>query len=266
MTQDSTLEELLRQGAAATRVGETEVAREYFARATELDPTSIQAWLGLSGVVDGLADKQAYLMRVLALDPDNAEAQTTLDWLQRKEESSSARFKENVGGAPESDTPETERAVITCAYHPTVETLLRCNRCGKPICPRCAVLTEVGYRCPECIRNQQSLFFNARLSDYPVAVVVAGTAAGLAALLLVQTGFLIALFVSVAVGGLIAEFVSRVLGRRRGRYIWIAASGAIIGGGLLGFIVSWILFSRADFITLLVFLVISTGTAISRLR
>ncbi|MBA2247993.1 MAG: hypothetical protein H0W23_07685 [Chloroflexia bacterium] len=29
-------------------------------------------------------------------------------------------------------------------------TGLRCNRCGKPICPRCAVRTPVGMRCPDC--------------------------------------------------------------------------------------------------------------------
>ncbi len=37
-----------------------------------------------------------------------------------------------------------------CTYHPDVETLLRCSRCGTPICPRCAVRTPVGMRCPAC--------------------------------------------------------------------------------------------------------------------
>ena len=37
-----------------------------------------------------------------------------------------------------------------CAEHPDVETRLRCSRCGKPICPRCAVRTPVGMRCPDC--------------------------------------------------------------------------------------------------------------------
>jgi hypothetical protein len=29
-------------------------------------------------------------------------------------------------------------------------TGLRCSRCGKPICPLCAVRTPVGLRCPDC--------------------------------------------------------------------------------------------------------------------
>jgi len=37
-----------------------------------------------------------------------------------------------------------------CTYHPNVRTRLRCSKCGTPICPRCAVETPVGYRCPEC--------------------------------------------------------------------------------------------------------------------
>ena len=45
-----------------------------------------------------------------------------------------------------------------CANHPTVETTLRCNRCEKPICAKCAVLTPTGYRCKECIKEQQKIF------------------------------------------------------------------------------------------------------------
>lgn len=41
-------------------------------------------------------------------------------------------------------------APVHCSYHPQVETLLRCSRCGKPICPRCGVRTPVGMRCPDC--------------------------------------------------------------------------------------------------------------------
>ena len=39
---------------------------------------------------------------------------------------------------------------LTCTFHPNVETQLRCNRCNKPICIKCAKHTPTGYRCPEC--------------------------------------------------------------------------------------------------------------------
>jgi hypothetical protein len=42
-----------------------------------------------------------------------------------------------------------------CYRHPKVETGLRCSGCKYEhfICPRCAVLTPVGYKCPDCIRD-----------------------------------------------------------------------------------------------------------------
>src|SRR5680860_1266544 len=39
---------------------------------------------------------------------------------------------------------------VPCSYHPNEMTGLRCSRCGKPICPKCAVRTPVGLRCPDC--------------------------------------------------------------------------------------------------------------------
>jgi len=157
-----------------------------------------------------------------------------------------------------------EEQKLYCAYHPNVETVLRCNRCGKPICPQCAVLTEVGYRCPDCIRSQQSVFFNVRLSDYPVAIIVAGAVAGLAALPLVQAGLLIALLLSPVVGGLIAELAHRAIGRRRGRYMWLAVGGIV--GGLLGSTLSWLLFSPVSPLALLTYLALSAAAAAGRLR
>ena len=153
-----------------------------------------------------------------------------------------------------------------CTYHPAVETVLRCNRCGNPICPQCAVLTEVGYRCPDCIRSQQSVFYNVRLSDYPVAALVAGMMAGLAALLLIRAGFFIAFLLSPVVGGLIGELVARATGRRQGRHMWLAVGTAVVAGGLLGSVISWILLGPINPLTLLLYVVLSTGAAAGRLR
>jgi len=159
-----------------------------------------------------------------------------------------------------------EDLILHCTYHPGVETVLRCNRCGNPICPQCAVLTEVGYRCPNCIRNQQSAFFNIRLSDYPVAAVVAGMVAGLAALFLIRAGFFIAFLISPVVGGLIGEIVPRAVGRRRGRHMWLAVGSGVVAGGLLGSMISWLLLGPINPLTLLLYLILSSGTAAGRLR
>ncbi|MGC4105047.1 MAG: hypothetical protein QM753_01675 [Thermomicrobiales bacterium] len=52
--------------------------------------------------------------------------------------------------APTSGYRERPSGQVPCSYHPNVMTGLRCSRCGKPICPECAVHTPVGWRCPDC--------------------------------------------------------------------------------------------------------------------
>ncbi|MFB0546855.1 MAG: hypothetical protein ACETWB_08085 [Anaerolineae bacterium] len=261
---DADVKELLRQGLAAARVGEREEARRYFTQATELDASNEEAWLGLSGVVDSLAEKRACFERVLAINPENEEAQAGLAWLRKKEAeagdaiegpepAASSPWSGEVTGSgtiPESSagqikvaTPVTESASTTamtagegplyCVNHPNVETRLRCNRCGSPICPKCAVRTPVGFRCPQCIKSQQALFYSASTWDYPLAAVVSLPLSVGAGLIMNQLGWFFALFLGPLVGGLIAEVVRWATGRRRGRWIWLVVSVCIVIGALL---------------------------------
>ena len=55
-----------------------------------------------------------------------------------------------------SEQPQTYP--FFCANHPDRGTSLRCNRCERPICTECAVLTPVGYRCKNCVKSQQKVF------------------------------------------------------------------------------------------------------------
>jgi membrane associated rhomboid family serine protease len=38
-----------------------------------------------------------------------------------------------------------------CYGHPKTPTRLRCSRCDRPICGRCAIPASVGQQCPECV-------------------------------------------------------------------------------------------------------------------
>ncbi len=136
-----------------------------------------------------------------------------------------------------TDTSQTPR----CANHPDRETLLRCNRCEKPICLQCAVLTEVGYRCKECVRGQQAAYYNATRYDVPAAAAVAlalGVILGVLAYLFLGAfgwfSFLGALLAGPVAGGLIAEAARRAVRKRRARGMRLAAAIATVAGVFLG--------------------------------
>ncbi len=114
-----------------------------------------------------------------------------------------------------------------CYYHPNVETELRCNKCGKYICPKDAVRTPVGYRCKTCVKEQQDIFFTATPLDYTVAAIVASVLSMIAAFIMPAIGFL-AIFGGPIAGTVIAEGVFRATGKRRGRYIWIVVIACMI--------------------------------------
>src|SRR5437868_15422349 len=63
-----------------------------------------------------------------------------------------------------------------CAKHPTVETYLRCGKCGKPICAKCRVSTPVGFRCFDCAQIQVLPTY-AISTDYYLKAAAAGLAA-----------------------------------------------------------------------------------------
>lgn len=118
---------------------------------------------------------------------------------------------------------------LTCEIHPDRETTLRCNRCEKPICAQCAVLTPVGYRCTQCVREQQAIFETAQWVDFAIAGVIPAVGVGLAVGLLNLLGFWGLLIAPVA-GGAIGELVIRLSRGRRSRHVpWIAAGGGVVG-------------------------------------
>jgi hypothetical protein len=122
--------------------------------------------------------------------------------------------------------------VLHCYVHPDRETLLRCNRCERPICQSCAVLTPTGYRCKECVRGQQKIFETARWWDYPVAIITAGALSYVGSLVAGLFGFFTILIAPVA-GMVIAEAVRFVVRRRRSKNLAMLASVATALGGVI---------------------------------
>jgi hypothetical protein len=131
----------------------------------------------------------------------------------------------------ESSTP------TYCANHPGVETSLRCNKCGKPICANCAVRTPTGYRCKECVRGQLKIFDTARWYDYLLGSAIAAILGFLASLLatLVSRGFIgwiLIILGAPTAGMIIAEGVRLVTRKHRSRPLFIAIAAAVVIGAL----------------------------------
>lgn len=155
-------------------------------------------------------------------------------------------------------------AKIYCANHPDIETSLRCNKCEKPICAKCAVLTPTGYRCKECIKGQQKIFNTATWLDYPIIFAVVAILAFLGSLIAVRIGFFVILLAPAA-GGVIAEIARLVTRRRRSRNLYIlAAIAAVIG--CVPLILQFILrFDLLDMIWDLAYVVLMTSALYYRL-
>jgi hypothetical protein len=132
----------------------------------------------------------------------------------------------------ESSTP------TYCANHPGVETSLRCNKCGKPICAKCAFRTPTGYRCKECVRDQLRIFNTAQWYDYLLGGLTAGFLGFLASLLaslvsrLSFIGWILIVIGAPTAGMIIAEGVRLVTRKHRSHPLFIVIAAAVVLGAL----------------------------------
>jgi hypothetical protein len=159
-----------------------------------------------------------------------------------------------------------------CANHPAVETSLRCNKCGKPICAKCAIRTPTGYRCKECVRGQQKIFETAEWYDYALGFAIAGGLSFLASLLVgLISGIagIFAWFVIAAaaptIGTVIAEAVRFVTRKHRSRPLFITVAVAVVLGGLPAIILNLVSFSLFGLIFQAIFLFVATPIIYTRL-
>lgn len=122
----------------------------------------------------------------------------------------------------ETDEPQ-------CTFHPTVRTRLRCGKCDTPICPRCAVGTPVGFRCPDCagIRG---------LPTYRTSTGIIAKSAAIALVIAVATGVLWGFFpswnfyISLILGFGVAEGMAWAAHDKRGADLQAIAIGFVILG------------------------------------
>lgn len=127
--------------------------------------------------------------------------------------------------------------ILYCANHPHTETTLRCNRCDKPICPKCAVSTPTGYRCKECVRGQQKIYDTTEWYDYLSSFIIASLLAFVGSRLVPIVGFF-TIFLAPIAGIVIAEAVRFIVRRRRSPRLYKVTAIAIVLGGLPTLLIS----------------------------
>ncbi len=173
-----------------------------------------------------------------------------------------------------NDETRLEGNIGFCYRHSDVETGLRCNRCNRFICPKCAKRIPVGFRCPECIYELEEKYYTGTNTDYLIAVAVALplsiVAAGLFAFFLNSIfllGWILSFVLAPIVCGGIAEAVRWAVGKRRSRYLGYVVAVCIILPALS--FASLLFFASYSFYVLIapgMLIFVGASTAAARLR
>lgn len=73
--------------------------------------------------------------------------------------------------------PPVPEGPTVCYAHTDTPTGLRCSRCGRPICGRCAIPASVGQHCPECVAEARKSTRKVSPAMRAAAPVVVGLVA-----------------------------------------------------------------------------------------
>lgn len=247
--------------------------------------------LDLPSSSDGAEIERQYTRLRRLYSPDKLEDQEDQAYARAKLEELDRAYEALIKHLPEQDTAQhpsvssqesgadgddDEIDTLFCANHPDRETLLRCNKCGKPICMDCAVQTPVGYRCKECVYEQQNVYYNAATQDnliaFGVGFVVAAIGAPIVGMLIGGLGFFIGLIIAFVIGSgagsVLAQIIRRAVGGRRGRKLPLFALAGIVLGVLIGNLAFAVLFGSFPLLSppMLLFTALAIGAAYPQLR
>jgi hypothetical protein len=154
-----------------------------------------------------------------------------------------------------------------CINHPDTPTGLRCNKCGSPICTRCLIRTPVGYRCKNCVKSQQAVFYTAQWYDYLIAGALALVISTLAqGVLIFVPYFIVALFAGPLVGNAITAAIRLATAKRRGQYTALIVSGVIVGSALPCLLLYLITTDVGGLLANLIYIALAAGSAHAFLR
>lgn len=127
------------------------------------------------------------------------------------------------------DTPAPvaeESGQLYCYGHPKEPTGLRCSRCERPICGRCAIPASVGQHCPECVAE-------ARRSAPKVRTALPATAPATRAIMgVVILVFILQMATGINSGRVTFELMMHPVLIDAGQW-WRLLTPVLVHGGLL---------------------------------
>ncbi len=280
---------LIQEGQAALLAGDTYEARQRFRRVVEIDPTNVAGWIGLAGAVRPYKEKQQYLQHALELDQTNIEARASLEYVEARlavgeilaprgiptlvDDPLLDSFREVPNG---SDAPDPDNEPVTdiqyCYIHPDRETGLRCTQCERPICAECMVRAPVGQLCPECARARRPRNYQVSPGNLAIAGLIgmAGSffVSFVAGQFLFSSGvfaFFLAFILAPMAGELFVRILDRATHGKRGKEMQLTV-GICIGLGATPWLILPFLVGVLPSLSLLLFIILTTTTVITRLH
>jgi hypothetical protein len=146
-------------------------------------------------------------------------------------------------GALDNAAP-TDDDLLFCYRHPGRETRIRCGRCDRPICTRCAMQGPVGFRCRTCGTLANDPLTTIRPGQALIGLAIAFGLGLVTAFIAGRVG-IFSIIISFIAGGFVAEAVTRVIGWKRGTSILVIVLGGIIAGHAAGFGVGYLIASTS---------------------
>ena len=140
--------------------------------------------------------------------------------------------------ATEAVDDAADDGTLHCYRHPDRETWVRCGRCDRPICTKCAMQGPVGFRCRDCGKPVNDPLTSMKPHQVVLGSLVSVGAGVLGGLIGLQLGFL-AIVVGFFAGGITADLVMRVTGYKRGPVMATILLGGIALGTLIAFGLSY---------------------------
>jgi len=124
-----------------------------------------------------------------------------------------------------------------CAFHPGIETEVRCTECERYICPKDMVETPVGYKCRECARPAKSQYRVVKPQQL-LRAALAGGAVGVLGGVIAPSIPLFGIISGALWGYATAEAARRASGGHREWAVGAVAVGSIFAGAFASWLIT----------------------------